>query len=293
LIQIKGERFPKIQYIERGFCVNIQEKYEKLKMILREMGEIAVAYSGGVDSNFLAKVAKDVLEERAIAITMIAPLHSESEMEEANELAKQIGIRRIIIRENVLEQDVFKENPEDRCYHCKKLIFSMIKKVAESQNIAYVADGSNMDDMGDYRPGLKAIKELGGRSPLKEANLTKQEIRELSKQLNLPTWDKPAFACLATRFPYGETITNEGLRAVEMAENYLYKEGFKQYRVRCHGNLARIEVLPEDRKRFFDQKYMDEVALKFKSFGFTYVSLDLQGYRMGSMNESIETSGGN
>lgn len=268
--------------------MNIQEKYQKLKEILEDMGEIAIAYSGGVDSNFLAKVAKDVLEERAIAITMIAPLHSESEMEEANELANQIGIKRIIIRENVLEQDVFKENPSDRCYHCKKLIFSKIKEVAKSQGIKYVADGSNLDDIGDYRPGLKAIKELEVRSPLKEAQLTKSEIRELSKELNLQTWNKPAFACLATRFPYGETITNERLRAVEKAENYLYREGFNQYRVRCHGNLARIEVLPEDRKRFFDEKYLNEVTQKFKSFGFTYVSLDLEGYRMGSMNESIQ-----
>lgn len=268
--------------------MNIQDKYEQLKTILRDMGEIAIAYSGGVDSNFLAKVATDVLGERAIAITMIAPLHSEGEMEEANELAKEIGIRRIIIKEDVLENEVFKTNPEDRCYHCKKLIFTKIQQIAKSEGIELVADGSNLDDMGDYRPGLKAIKELGVRSPLKEANLNKQEIRDLSKMLNLSTWNKAAFACLATRFPYGETITKESLRAIEKAERYLYEEGFKQYRVRCHGNLARIEVLAEDRNRFFDTKYMDQISNKFKEFGFTYVSLDLNGYRMGSMNESID-----
>lgn len=267
--------------------MNIDDKYKKLKEIIRSMGSLAIAYSGGVDSNFLAKVAYEVLGEKAIAITLRAALHSVSEMDEAEELAIDIGIRRIVLVEDVLSNDVFKYNPPDRCYHCKKLIFSMIKQTAEKEGYIYVADGSNIDDIKDYRPGMKAIAELNVRSPLKEAELTKEEIRELSKRLGLKTWDKPAFACLATRFPYGEEITEQMLRAIELAESYLKENGFNQYRVRCHKNMARIEVPPNDRIKFFDLEFMDKVVKEFKGYGFKYVSLDMEGYRMGSMNETL------
>ncbi|QEK13367.1 ATP-dependent sacrificial sulfur transferase LarE [Crassaminicella thermophila] len=268
--------------------MNLQQKYTNLKNIIKNFKKVAIAFSGGVDSTFLAKVCKDTLDENAIAITIHAAIHSNREIEEAKALAKKIGIKHILLEKDVLELNAFKQNPNNRCYLCKKEIFTQIKEIAKNNGIDYVLDGSNLDDLGDYRPGLKALEELDIKSPLKEAKLKKEEIRILSKQLNLPTWQKPAFACLATRFPYGEMITKEKLKKVEQAENYLMDLGFKQFRVRYHENMARIEVDPEERVKFFDISFMDQVSEKFKSFGFKYVSLDLQGYKMGSMNATIK-----
>lgn len=263
-------------------------KLQKLQDYIRKLGNGAVAFSGGVDSTLLAKVAADVLGDKAIAITISAPMHSKTEIEEAKEYAKELGIKHeVVVIENI-EDERLRFNPENRCYICKNNVFTTIKDVAQKHGITNVMDGTNIDDLGDYRPGLKAIEELEVLSPLKEVGLNKEDIREISKELNLPTWDKPAFACLITRLPYGEELTNEKLRMIEKAENYIHSLGFKQYRVRYHKDVARIEVLPEELKRFFNVDFMEEVSERIKEFGFKYVALDLEGYRMGKMNDGIK-----
>lgn len=265
--------------------MTFDEKYKKLKENIKKLGSVAIAFSGGVDSTLLAKVCKDVLGHKAIAITVFAPMHSSREIQEALVFGKKIGIKHNVIKFSEIDIDGFKENPMDRCYICKKKIFSDIKKEAEKYGIKYVVDGSNMDDLQDYRPGLKAIEELEVISPLKEAGLTKEDIRYLSKKLELPTWNKPAFACLVSRIPYGEEITKKKLNMIEKSEDYLREIGFRQYRVRCHGDISRIEVAPEERTKFFHIGVLDGINNKFKELGFSYVSMDLEGYKMGKMNK--------
>lgn len=267
--------------------MQLQEKYALLKETIKSYGSLAVAFSGGVDSTFLLKVAHDQLGDKVIGITARSSTYPEREYLEAQKFANNAGIKQITIVSEELDIDGFSDNPTNRCYYCKKELYTKIYEVAAEHGLEYVADGSNMDDLGDYRPGLQAVNELKVVSPLKVAGLTKDEIRTLSKDLDLPTWNKQAFACLASRFPYGHKITEEKLSMVDKAEQFLLDLGFRQVRVRHHENIARIEVSSEEMTRFFDIDLMKKIDTKFKEVGFTYVSLDLQGYRTGSMNETL------
>ena len=262
-------------------------KLERLRAALRKLGSAAVAFSSGVDSTFLLRVAHEELGENVVAVTARSHSFPKRELDEAAAFCAREGVRHEIIDSEELDIPGFAENPPDRCYHCKKAIFGKLVAFAQANGLAAVLEGSNMDDDGDYRPGRRAIMELGVASPLHDAGLTKAEIRALSKRMGLPTADKPSFACLASRFPYGERITAGGLERVERAEQWLMDAGLglAQLRVRSHGDMARIEVPPADIPRLATRA--EEIAAALKSFGFTSVALDLQGYRTGSLNETL------
>ena len=265
----------------------LQEKLVTLKEYIRDLGSLAVGYSGGVDSTFLLAVAHEVLGDKAVAVTTVDAAIPEREQNEAKEFCKEHGIRHFICEVDPLQTEGYRKNGPDRCYFCKYGFFSEIKKVAEENGIEYTAEGSNMDDIGDYRPGLRAVEELSVKSPLREAGLTKADIRMISKAMGLPTWSKPAYACLASRFVYGEEITKEKLGMIDQAEQFLIEHGFLEERVRMHGNIARIEVPEKDITRLAEEEIREAVYKRFKEIGFIYVTLDMRGYRQGSMNETL------
>ena len=272
-----------INYKEK---TNMNKKLEALQEYLKELGSVAIAFSSGVDSTFLLKVAHDVLGDQVIAVTAQSCSFPKRELEEAKAFCKKEGIKHIICESEELQIEGFSHNPKNRCYLCKHELFEKIGNIAKENNIKYVAEGSNMDDNGDYRPGLQAVAELGVKSPLRHSELYKEDIRALSKDLGLPTWEKQSFACLSSRFVYGETITKEKLGMVDKAEQLLLDLGFHQLRVRIHGTLARIEVLPDEFQKVLENR--NQIVKAFKEYGFTYVTMDLQGYRMGSMNETLK-----
>jgi len=266
----------------------VDQKYQKLKEILTEMSSVAVAFSGGVDSTFLLKVACDTLgADHVVALTAVAPIIPTFEVDQSKKLASALGVIHRLIQNQALDHPAFAHNSPDRCYHCKHMIFSRFLDELKQLGISILVDGSNVDDMSDYRPGHKALQELGVRSPLLEAGLTKQDIRDLSQRLNLPTWNMQPLACLATRFPYGTPITLASLEKIERCEDWLREQGFSNYRVRCHDQLARIEIAPDDFPRLLQTGLRESLTSTFKANGFDYVTLDLQGFRSGSMNEVL------
>ncbi len=267
--------------------LDIHQKKADLEAYLRELGSVAVAFSGGVDSTFLLKVAHDTLGDAAFAITAETHTMPKHDQEEAREFCRREGIAQYTLSYNELDIPGFSENPTDRCYLCKTALFEHMADVAAEHGAAFLAEGSNLDDLGDYRPGLKAVAEQGAKSPLRHANLTKQDIRDLSRELGLPTWDKPQAACLSSRFPYWHTITERKLSMVDQAEDFLRELGVGQVRVRVHDDLARIELAPQDIALVAAEPARSKVAKRLHELGFAYVTVDLAGFRSGSLNETL------
>jgi len=267
---------------------------QTLKSILSKMGSVLIAYSGGVDSTFLCKVAKDVLGDNVLAVTAVSPTYTKSELAQSKSLAKSMKVKHLIIHTNEFKDPNFVKNPKNRCYYCKSELLKELIKIAKKKNISYVIDASNIDDLSDFRPGAIAKKELKVRSPLQEAKMTKAEIRKLSKSYKLPTWNAPSCACLASRFPYGEIITPEKLKQIELAESYIRCLLVKTHnhaslrnniRVRHHGTIARIEL--DNPSLLWKNDIINDISRYFKKIGFTYVTVDIDGFRSGSMNEIL------
>jgi pyridinium-3,5-biscarboxylic acid mononucleotide sulfurtransferase len=266
----------------------VSSKLELLERILADMRSVLVAYSGGTDSTFLLKVASNVLGDKAVGVTASSETYTPKELQAATQNAELIGAKHIIVYTNELDDPNFASNPPDRCYYCKTELYGKLAGLAREHGLNCVIDGSTCDDEKDFRPGKRAAAEFHVRSPLMDAGFTKEEIRTLSKEMNLPTWDKPPLPCLATRFPYGVQITSEKVLRIARAEEFLADFGIRQLRVRDHGNIARIEVLRSDMPIFLDEEVSKQITEMFKALGYMYVSLDLQGYRMGSMNEPLQ-----
>lgn len=266
----------------------LEQKIDRLKNEIHRLKRLAVAFSGGTDSAFLLKICTDTLgKNNVLAITADFEGFSKRDLEESQRFTKELGLQHKIVKLTVLDISDIANNPPNRCYYCKKKLLSAVISAANGKGYDNVVEGSNISDTGDFRPGMRAIEEMGVKSPLKSAGLTKEEIREALRKLKLSTWSKPSAACLFSRFPYGEKITLEKIKRVSDAEEILSAEGFSQLRVRSHGDLARIEVLPEEINKFLERTFRDKITHEFRRLGFKYVTIDLDGYRIGSMNDEL------
>jgi len=272
--------------------MQIDEKWDRLRSLLREMELAVLAYSGGVDSSVLLRAASEALGQNLIAVTAISETYPPAELEPAKRFAASLGVRHRVLTTEELTRDEFSRNSPDRCYHCKQELFGKLRQIADAEGIKYLLDGSNIDDLRDYRPGRKAAAAFSVRSPLAEAGLAKQEIRDLARRMGLPMWDKPSLACLSSRIPYGTTITSELLKNIQAAEDIIRSFGIRQVRVRHHGDTARIEVEPEDLVRLASGDVRQRVVDAFKGLGYVYICLDLEGYRTGSLNAVLEADTG-
>ena len=269
----------------------VEQKMDTLRSIIGEMESLIVAYSGGTDSAFLAATASEILGNKALSVTAKSPSLAPAELRDAGALAEKLGLNHRVIETHEVERDDYAANNPDRCFFCKDELYTYLSDFAKDEEYAVIANGTNIDDLGDFRPGISAAKQYGVRSPMVEANLTKSEIRHLSEGMNLPTWDKPAQACLSSRIPYGTMVTVEALTQIAEAEEYLHSLGIRQLRVRHHDTVARIEVEPEDFLTLSSEEVRTEVVSKFREIGYSYVTLDLQGFRSGSLNEILARIG--